>query len=41
MKVGGQIALSNQGGNTMVEINKAEDELNDQAMIVHMSINIH
>lgn len=34
------MALKNQGGNTMAGINKAADELKDQAMNAHKSTDI-
>lgn len=40
MKGGEKIALSNQGGNTLIGISKAKDGLKDQMIIVHMSTDI-
>lgn len=40
MKGGEQIALANQGGNTLVNIGKAVNEMKDQTMIVNMNTNI-
>lgn len=40
MKGGEQISRSNQGGNTIIGINKAGEELKDQAVVVHRSTDI-